>query len=395
MRLSGFGLTGLFGTLLITACGTNYDLPDIGAQELAAASAVMRQESVASNVSANTNAEQAVEWFRSASLRIEPVAEKLCRAELKTASSLYCDFKISLLTGERLAPNAYQTRADNDQPLIFVTTSFLDDIRNEDEIAFVLGHEAGHHIAEHINKKRDQQVAGAIAMGVLAAVIVGAANAYGGYQTPYQQAQDRQLVLNAATVGGVLGGQSYSQTYELEADMIGALIADQAGYDPEKGARVFARLGQPHREGQVPVLDGQAAFWSTHPKSPERIAMVMQTRQRIELAEQLGVNPIEAVKDEDAIRKARARPQAAAGIPAQPVPVTAEEPAPAAEAAPASQARAAAFPPIAGPRPYEGTPLKNFTPEQIEGYCDQDWLTQVEESGRSIYNPCRMPEAFS
>jgi predicted Zn-dependent protease len=49
----------------------------------------------------------------------------------------------------------------------------------------------------------------------------------------------------------------YSQSYELEADVVGAFIAARAGYDPELGARVFTR----------PVLAGGGGLLSTHPAS--------------------------------------------------------------------------------------------------------------------------------
>jgi hypothetical protein len=70
--------------------------------------------------------------------------------------------------------------------------------------------------------------------------------------------------------------------------------------------------------------------------------------------------------------------------------VTAQVTAPA-----AVQVTAPAEPAVPGPRPYEGTRLDSFTPEQIKLYCDRDWLTRPDTEGRTLYNPCRMPEAFS
>lgn len=50
----------------------------------------------------------------------------------------------------------------------------------------------------------------------------------------------------------------------------------------------------------------------------------------------------------------------------------------------------------AGPRPYEGTPLTAFTKQQIDAYCREPWEMQTDpDTGRTLYNPCRMPEAFS
>ena len=50
-------------------------------------------------------------------------------------------------------------------------------------------------------------------------------------------------------LGASLGGRAYSQSYELEADTLGAYIAARAGYDPERGARIFARPGWPAAAG--------------------------------------------------------------------------------------------------------------------------------------------------
>ena len=70
--------------------------------------------------------------------------------------------------------------------------------------------------------------------------------------------------------GAALGAVAYSQTYELEADMLGAYITEAAGYDAEKGSLLFAR----REGGNVRGESGAMSLWSTHPRSPQRIATV-------------------------------------------------------------------------------------------------------------------------
>jgi predicted Zn-dependent protease len=148
-----------------------------------------------------------------------------------------------------------------------------------------MGHEAGHHIAGHLDKKKTQAAVAGIGGALLGATIVVLAAAAGAQ--PSQQ--DIENLINGGGALGVAGGSSaYSQTYELEADLIGAYVADRAGYDSQRGARVFARLG--HGEDETPPA-GTAAFWSTHPSSPERIAHVDAVAATIAAQRAAGITP--------------------------------------------------------------------------------------------------------
>lgn len=49
-----------------------------------------------------------------------------------------------------------------------------------------------------------------------------------------------------------------------------------------------------------------------------------------------------------------------------------------------------------GPVPYEGVPLSSFSPAQVDAWCGVTWTRRTEpDTGRTIYNPCREPAAFS
>lgn len=70
--------------------------------------------------------------------------------------------------------------------------------------------------------------------------------------------------------------------------MIGAYIAEAAGYDPEIGAAVFPRLAN---GAHAQPSDGQAAFWSTHPSSPERLAWASAVAEDIRADRAAGTVP--------------------------------------------------------------------------------------------------------
>ncbi|MFO1143522.1 MAG: M48 family metalloprotease [Amaricoccus sp.] len=73
-------------------------------------------------------------------------------------------------------PRTFETEAEDGSAVIVVGASLLDQMRSDDEIAFVLSHEMSHHIAGHIPKQQAQAAYGAALFGGLAAL---AANAYG------------------------------------------------------------------------------------------------------------------------------------------------------------------------------------------------------------------------
>lgn len=229
-------------------------MPVVAEAELSRANSVIAQESAAPTPQIPIL--QGVDLFERVARRIEPHAEAMCRQETPDRD---CDLTIRVDLDPRAPVNAFQT-VNSEGPLIIVTGPLLQGTRNDDEVAFVMGHEAGHHIARHLEKQRQQQLAGALILGVAAAY------AGSGSSSPYQH----QTVENAMNAGAAIGGVAYSQTYELEADMLGAYIAEAAGYNAEKGSLLFARRGG----GNVRGEHGAMSLWSTHPRSPQRIATV-------------------------------------------------------------------------------------------------------------------------
>ena len=177
--------------------------------------------------------------------RLEPVAEAVCME--RAARGTNCDLDIAVDTRPGLDPNAFQTVDRRGRPLIVFTLSLIADARNADEIAFVLGHEAAHHILGHIPRR--QQTA---AQGAMLGTVFGQAT--GADPATLQELQ---------RVGAEIGARRYSQNFELEADALGAEIAWRAGFDPVKGTGFFLRLPDPGD-----------SFLGSHPPNARRKAQV-------------------------------------------------------------------------------------------------------------------------
>ena len=206
--------------------------------------------------------QQAVDAYIRVGSRIERVAERICRQKNPSQPRTYCDFQIKVDTSETNAPNAYQTIGKDGRPIIAFNIPMLASVRNDDEIAFILGHEAGHQIANHLVRANTNANLGALVLGGLIAASGGNASS----------------VVQAQNIGGSIGARAYSQSHELEADILGVYVAEIAGYNPEVGARSFARFS------------GGGGFLSTHPPSAQRIQAVQRTIQRIEQDRAAGRN---------------------------------------------------------------------------------------------------------
>jgi predicted Zn-dependent protease len=157
---------------------------------------------------------------------MEPMAERFCR-DLSPRQN--CDFQIVVDDRPNQAPNAFQTLDGNGRPILAFNLALIADAQNIDEIAFVMGHEAAHHILGHIPQTQQSASTGAMLAGILVA-------AGGGGEAAIQQAQQ---------MGASVGARRFSKGFELEADALGTEITLRAGFDPLRGAAFFDRLPDP------------------------------------------------------------------------------------------------------------------------------------------------------
>ncbi len=176
--------------------------------------------------------------------RVQPVAEAMCRARTR---GVPCNFRIVIDDRPGQPPNAFQTVDRLGRPVLGFSLSLISSARNVDEIAFVIGHEAAHHILGHLPLQQQSATAGALMAGVAAAL--------GG--------ADQAAVLAAQDIGALVGARRFSKEFELAADALGAEIALNAGFDPLLGAAYFERLPDPGDR-----------FLGSHPPNAERMAVV-------------------------------------------------------------------------------------------------------------------------
>lgn len=153
---------------------------------------------------------------------------------------------------------------------VYVTRGLLALIRDEDELAAVLGHEVGHVAANHAGRRQTRS-----AITGIGAVILGAVTG-------------SSAVAQIAGQAGQLGVLSYSRDQEFEADSLSARYLASAGYNPNGLADMLSAL---QASDQLEALDrgppGKAEpVWSrTHPLTGDRIA------RAVAAAKQAGAPP--------------------------------------------------------------------------------------------------------
>ncbi len=136
----------------------------------------------------------------------------------------------------------------------------LDNMRNEDEIAVVMGHEIGHVRRNHAAQRARQQAAAGIGLAVVN-VGLGAAEV--------ENAAQWGAVLGAGLTFGVL--LPYSRQHEFEADQLGVDYMHGAGYRPSQSITFW--------EGMMARSRGRSrppAFLSTHPSNSQRMDALRQ-----------------------------------------------------------------------------------------------------------------------
>jgi predicted Zn-dependent protease len=134
---------------------------------------------------------------------------------------------------------------------IFVTRGLLKQIRNEAELAAVLGHEIAHVSEKHILDviQRSKQISGVSEAGLAYA----AAN----------PAMFKNVIDNAVKK---LLDEGLDQDKETEADALGDVFASRVGYDPSAYVGLLTRLRELKGDDQ--------AFFKTHPNFSARITAV-------------------------------------------------------------------------------------------------------------------------
>jgi predicted Zn-dependent protease len=157
------------------------------------------------------------------------------------------NFKFTLLADDKTV-NAFALPGGQ----VFITAALFHDLKTEGQLAGVLGHEIGHVIERHGNKRMAQ-----------AQLFQGLAAAGGVAGGDVNSARMAQAVASMVQM-------KYGREDELESDKWGVRLTAMAGYNPEAMIGVMEVLDRAS-SGQAPP-----EFFSTHPKPANRVAYIRE-----------------------------------------------------------------------------------------------------------------------
>ena len=169
----------------------------------------------------------------------------IAKAPTFRADSAKWDWEVNVITSKEL--NAWCMAGGK----IAVYTALVEQLQlNDDEIATVMGHEIAHALREHV---REQMSTQALKQGALnIASLFGVSN----------------TTLNIANTLAEVGvSLPFSRSHETEADELGLELMYRAGYDPQKGIKIWEKM-MSLGSGNT----GLAVLLSTHPADDERLA---------------------------------------------------------------------------------------------------------------------------
>ena len=189
--------------------------------------------------------------FEQVSDAVADTAGRECRRRSRLAN---CEFVILVHLNPRAPANAFQTLDEDGRPLIIFTEPMIRLAQNDDEIAFVMGHEAAHHILGHIGRQAENVKESARIFGDLAR----------------ERGEDAAGIKRARELGAEAGARNYSREFEFEADRLGTIITHSAGYNPLIGMNFFRRIPDPGDR-----------FLTSHPPNAKRVEVVLSTARQL------------------------------------------------------------------------------------------------------------------
>lgn len=149
---------------------------------------------------------------------------------------------------------------------LYVTRGLLALANDSSELAGVLAHEIAHVTLRHANARTELALRSALVSRVVTDV------------------------LNDPSAAAMLAHESrfkiagFSRAQELEADQVGVRTLAKAGYDPYAASRFLTSLGRASGLAVAAAGEGgktSSDVLSSHPSTPERIALALQAARRI------------------------------------------------------------------------------------------------------------------
>lgn len=218
------------GLLLLSACaGQVHHVPKPSeAQVTAAERDVLAEPDLVTR--RTMTASEASQTLAAIVRRIHPVGQQVCQE----ARSGNCYWRY------RFSPDRSLNAASTESGYVILNRGLVELTANDDEIAFVLGHELGHHTANHPATGSTNARVGGLIGGLLGGEV-------------------------GQAIGYKIGAVSYSKEQEREADYLGVVIAYRAGVDLDKARGVVLTMTRMSGKRESTLLD-------THPEGAERLA---------------------------------------------------------------------------------------------------------------------------
>ena len=142
---------------------------------------------------------------------------------------------------------------------IFVFKGLLDFVKNDDELAAVLGHEMAHVILRHGAEKMSWAMLAQLGEYALLSKVPAA---------------NRDLAARLYGLGvNVAFLLPYSRKQEKEADIVGVLLMMRAGYDPEGAVKLWEEMVKKFKDREPPE------WLSDHPASEHRLEYIRKVVQ--------------------------------------------------------------------------------------------------------------------
>lgn len=258
-------------TFFVSACtGSAYQLPKMTTAEVKEMQEKISAEDRPLQVYQRSDA-----YYKSTLAAITKRLEKNAKPLCEDSGYAECYFKVDY--NPEMTVNAYASEGYK----IVIYKGILQYLKTSDEMAAVVAHEMGHHLAKHNEETRNNAVAGAAVTGILTAVILGAANANNPYSLSYeQQRQQQKTIENMMNLGAYVGIRSYSKEQEREADLLATYLLSRSGYSLSKAQNAMVVLAR--FAGEEASNPTHKAFLESHPAGAERVVAWRKAMEEIQ-----------------------------------------------------------------------------------------------------------------
>ena len=215
----------------------------------------MKEAEVSSNAKASA-------MVKSVGHKLAVATEKYLKANGFEADLANLNWEFNLVSDEQV--NAFCLPGGK----IVVYEGLLTVAHGEAELAVVLGHEIAHAVAKHSNERMSQQILAQYGQAILSQALSNKSEAV--------QSVGTSVFGLGAQVGLML---PYSRKHEYEADYMGIVFMEIAGYDSVSAIDFWTKMSS----GGTNTND----FLSTHPSDSKRIAEI---KRRIPEAKSIAEN---------------------------------------------------------------------------------------------------------